>query len=340
MEALRVALLGAGTVGSGFVKLLTAHAERLATLGTEVRLTGILVRDPAKPRPAWVPGDRLTTEADALLADADVVVEAMGGTDRARELVLAALEAGLPVITANKALLAEAWDALKPHALEGLLFYEAAVMAGTPVIEPLSGALRGSNLIELHAILNGTTNYILGRMEAGATFQEALAEAQAKGYAEADPTLDVAGIDAAHKLTVLARLVADPSFPWEAVRRHTRGIEHLTPAVLRAARDEGKAVRLVASLYPQERRWHARVRPVKLPLAHPLAQASLSQNALYFKGDAVGEVCIVGGGAGSLVTASGLLGDLYRLLEGYPGHPPLPAPAPAPAIDALGFEEV
>ncbi|WP_456410935.1 homoserine dehydrogenase [Oceanithermus sp.] len=340
METLRIALLGAGTVGSGFVKLLDEHRGRFRALGLEPALTGILVRDPAKPRPGWVPRGLLTTDTDRVLAEADVVVELMGGTQKAGRLVLGALGEGLPVITANKALLAERWDELKPHALEGLLYYEASVMAGTPVIEPLTGALRGNRTLELHGILNGSTNYIIGRMEDGLGFAEALAEAQAKGFVEEDPFLDIGGVDAAHKLAVLARLAVDPDFSWESVRQRTRGIQDLGREQIFAAEAEGKRIRLVASLYPRGGRWEAAVRPVKLPADHPLAHAALSRNALLYRGDAVGEVFISGGGAGSAVTASAVVADLLRMLEGYPGHPPLPEAVPAPDYEPEILEEV
>lgn len=340
METLRIALLGVGTVGSGFVKLLDDNRPRFRALGLEPALTGILVRDPTKSRPAWVPRGLLTNDPEQILAGADVVVELMGGTQRAGRLVLDALDQGLPVITANKALLAERWGELKPHALEGLLFYEASVMAGTPVIEPLSGSLRGNRLLELHGILNGSTNYIIGRMEDGLCFAEALEEAQVKGFVEEDPFLDIGGIDAAHKLTVLARLTVDPDFSWEAVRSDTRGIQNLKRDHIYAAEAEGKKIRLVASLYPENGAWRAKIRPVLLPADHPLAQAALSRNALLYRGDAVGEVLISGGGAGSAVTASAVIGDLLRMLEGYPGHPPLPEAAPVPNYQPEQLEEV
>ncbi len=340
METLRIALLGAGTVGSGFVKLLDELRPRFRTLGLEPALSGILVRDPARPRPPWVPRGLLSNDAEQVLRGADVVVELMGGTGRAAGLVESALDQGTPVITANKALLAERWPELKPHALEGLLFYEASVMAGTPVVEPLSGSLRGNRTLELHGILNGSTNYIIGRMEDGLGFSEALEEAQKKGFVEEDPFLDIGGVDAAHKLTILARLTIDPDFEWREVRENTSGIQNLSREQIYAAEEQGKKIRLVASLYPAGGRWRAAVRPVLLPADHPLAQAALSRNALLYRGDAVGEVFISGGGAGSAVTASAVIGDLLRMLEGYPGHPPLPQAVPAPNYQPEPLEEV
>ncbi len=233
MEALKIALLGGGTVGSAFYNLVLERAEELSALGFAPRFLGVLVRDPQKPRA--IPQELLRAEPFDLL-EADLVVEAMGGVEAPLGLLLPALEAGIPLITANKALLAEAWDRLRPFAEEGLIYHEASVMAGTPALSFLE-TLRGSELLELHGILNGTTLYILQEMEKGRTYAEALTEAQRLGYAEADPTLDVEGIDAAHKLTLLARLLVDPAFPFGEVE--ARGIARLTPEALKEAEARG-----------------------------------------------------------------------------------------------------
>jgi homoserine dehydrogenase len=325
MRTLTLGLLGAGTVGTGFLRLLQKQAAYLEALGLNITLNPVLVRDPLRPRP--VPA-RYTSNLQEALQGAELVVEVLGGTGLAAEAVLHALELGIPVITANKALLAERWEALKPYAKAGLLYYEASVMAGTPVLGALEG-LRGSQLLELHAILNGTTSYILSRMDGGATYLEALREAQARGYAEADPQLDVEGWDAAHKLTVLARLLVDPDFSWVEVAKATRGITHLSPADLSQAQDEGKVIRLVASLFPAQGRWQARVRPVKLPLQHPL-EVRETQNSLLYRGDPVAPVILKGPGAGGEITASALMSDLFRWLRGQGGQQPLPAPLPPP----------
>jgi len=258
------------------------------------------------------------------------VVELMGGVDGPSELMLRALEAGKRVVTANKAVLAERWEAFAPYLEAGRLYFEAAVMAGTPAVGPLSGALRGSLPLELHAILNGTCNYILGALEDGAEFGEALSEAQRLGYAEADPDLDVDGLDAAHKLTVLARLAFDPDLPWPDVRAATHGIRHLTPALVKEAMEDGGRIRLVGSVYPEAGAWRAAVRPVYLPPAHPLAGSASNRNGLLFRGDAVGEVLITGAGAGAGPTASAVLADLLSALEERPGPSPLAHAAPVP----------
>lgn len=332
MKAFRIALLGGGTVGGSFYTLVQAQRERFSALGFEVGFTGVLVRRPEKPRP--IPKALLRQEPMDLL-EAEAVVEAMGGVEAPFRLLRPALEAGIPVITANKALLAERWEALRPFAEKGLLYYEASVMAGTPSLAALE-ALRGSRPLELHALLNGTTLYLLDEMEKGKPYEEALKEAQAKGYAEADPSLDVLGTDAAHKLTLLARLLVDPGFPFSWVR--TKGITHLTPDTLKEARRRGLRIRLVGSLFPQAGRWRAEVRPVALPLDHPLAETK-GQNALLFLSRELGEVFLRGPGAGGEATAAGLLSDLFRLLQGTPGHKPLPHPIPPPDHTPVRWEE-
>ena len=318
----RVGLLGLGTVGSALVELLSARAE------LPLVLSRVLVRDLGKARAVLPPRRLLTIDAEGAIAGTDIVVELMGGSDLAADLMLLALEEGKRVVTANKAALAERWREFRPYLAGGRLYFEAAVMAGTPVIGPLTGALRGSRPLELHAILNGTCNYILGKFEQGVAYGEALEEAQKLGYAEADPTLDVDGIDAAHKLTLLARLVFDPDLDWEEVRGRTRGIRRLTPAVVREARKRGGYVRLLASVIPAGDSWRAEVRPAYLPAEHPLAALVDSRNGLLFKGDAVGEVFISGAGAGGKSTASAVLADLMAALSARPGPGLLTAAAP------------
>lgn len=319
---MRIGLLGAGTVGGALVDLLAQRP------GFSIRRA--LVRDLDRPR-AFAHADRIsTTDHEEALADVDVVVEAMGGTELAGDLMIQALERGLPVVTANKAVLATRWAELRPWLDSGRIHFEAAVLAGTPVIGPLCGTLRGSFPLELHAILNGTCTYILAQLEAGRGYAEALRDAQRLGYAEADPTLDVEGIDAAHKLAVLARLVFDPDFGWDRVAADTVGISHLTPAIVREAMEDGGRVQLVASIVPEQGRWRARVRPVYLPPGHPLAAEAANRGGLLFRGEAVGEVFIAGPGAGGRETASAMLGDLMNVARGVPGPRPMLRAAPVP----------
>lgn len=329
----RVALLGAGTVGGGLMRLLRRRPE--------FEVVGVLVRDASKPRDfqGW---RELVTTDEGVLSGADVVVEVAGGTDVAADLSLAQLAAGKRLVTANKAALAERWHEYLPHMTQGRVYFEAAVMAGTPAVGVLAGALRGSTPLSLHAVLNGTCNVISSMMDEGAEFGAALAEAQRLGYAEADPTLDVAGVDAAHKLAVLGRLAFDPGLTWPAVRANTRGIDGLTASLLAAQADRGRRVRLVGSVVAVAGSWEARVRPVSLPEGHPLLTLGGS-NTLLYRGDPVGEVLVRGAGAGGGATASGVLADLLAAAAGVSGPRPLweAAPVPdSPADSGDGVEEL
>lgn len=318
---LRIGLLGVGTVGTALAGLIDARSDLV--------LAKALVRDPSKPRAIARPDEVLTTDVSEVLDASDLVVEVMGGTDLAVDAMHDALSRGLRVVTANKAALAERWETFVPALREGRLYLEAAVMAGTPAIEPLSGTLRGSAPIEIHAILNGTCSFILSRLEQGVEYASALAEAQRLGYAEADPTLDVGGIDAAHKLAIVARLAVDPDLPWEHVRERTHGIERLTPGIVHEAMEDGGRVQLVGSVVPGEDGWSARVRPVYLPAGHALAGAEEARAALLYRGVG-GSVAITGPGAGGVETATGVLGDVLAAAAGRPGPRPLDAPAPLP----------
>lgn len=337
----RIALLGAGTVGSAVVAQLNKRSD------LPVEIAAVLVSNLQKERSATVRALPLSTDGEAVIAAGDIIVEVMGGTGLARALLLNALEAGKTVITANKAVLAEHWDDFAPYLQQGKVFFEAAVMAGTPAIEPLSGALRGSLPLELHAILNGTCNYILGQLERGVSYHDALSEAQRLGYAEADPSLDVGGFDAAHKLTLLAKLAFDPSITWEQVKAQTKGISQLTPSLLEHAMQDGGRIRLVGSVYPPtnstESGWQAAVRPVYLPAANVLSGSASNRNGFYFKGEAVGQVLVTGAGAGAHPTASGVVGDLYKALAGQLGPQPIAQAAPLPQhyqADDLGEVEL
>ena len=311
----RIGLLGAGTVGTALAELLQ---RRIHACEVDAALGKVLVRDTQKARGS-IPTSNLTTDAEEVLRDADIVVELIGGADLAGDLMLRALEEGKRVVTANKAALAERWGEFKPYLEAGTLYFEAAVMAGTPIIGPLTNALRGSKPLEMHALLNGTCNYILSEMEVGKDFQSALSDAQRLGYAEADPTLDIEGFDAAHKLTLLARLTVLPNLAWEEVKRRTIGISHLTDTHITEAMEDGGRVRLVGSVYPKEGAWRVEVRPAYLAASHPLAGSASNRNGLLFKGDAIGEVLITGAGAGAGPTASAVLADVLCAVAERPG---------------------
>lgn len=318
----RLAVLGAGTVGSALL-------ERLATRD-DVEVSAVLVRDLSRKRGLAVDPAVLTDDPGVALAACDIVIELLGGTGLAADLMLRALAAGKPVVTANKAALAERWDEFLPWISAGQVYFEAAVMAGTPAIAALSAVLRGSRPLELHAILNGTCTFILSRLEQGERFEAALSEAQRLGYAEADPSLDIAGYDAAHKLALLARLGFDPHLSWPEVRAATHGITHLTPAIVTEAMEDGGSVALLCSIVPEGGRWRAAVRPVYLPASHALRAVDQSRNGFVFRGAECGEVLIAGPGAGGESTASAVLADLLQLLAGRRGPAPLAEAAAIP----------
>lgn len=319
MRTVTVGVLGSGTVGQDVLNLIQRRESMFGDMGVRIEIAGVLVRDLGKVRDV-PPGTRVTTDP-AFLQECGMVIEVMGGVERPLEMLLPYLRSGRPVITANKALLAERWDVLRDYALAGSLYYEASVMAGTPVIGPMSTVLRASTFTRLQAVLNGTCLYILGQMEQGMDYAAALAGAQALGYAETPPTLDVGGFDTAHKLAVLARFCADGNFPYSAVT--VQGIEHITLQDIQAARAAGECIRLVAELERQDGGWRATVAPQRLPDSHPLCTAGAGRNALVYEGEECGTLVFAGGGAGGMITASAMVGDLLDWVLGFPGHVPL-----------------
>jgi homoserine dehydrogenase len=338
MKRLTLGMIGGGTVGSNALSLLHKRKALFEHMGYDLQLAPILVRDPSKTRDFDYPNASFTDDP-AALEPADIVLALMGGTTKVLEFILPHLKAGKPVVTANKAVLAERWEVLKPFSENGQLYFESSVMAGTPVIGPICGTLRSSETLELHAILSGTCNYILTRMEAGATYETALSEAQTLGYAEDPPTLDVGGIDAAHKLCVLARMTVDPDYKFEDLE--VKGIDGLSSGRVLEAVSSGKRVKLVGSIVPNGAKWQAKVRPVILESDHPLALAASSRNTIIFNGDASGTVIIQGGGAGGMVTASAVIGDLIDHLAGVSGHKPRPELTKVPVeFKAEVFEEI
>lgn len=322
----RVVVIGGGTVGSEVVRLLGSRGE--------VDVRAVLVRDAARPR-AFDGWRELVTDDPAVVADADLVVEVAGGTGQPADLALSALSRGAAVVTANKAALAERWEEFAPHLRAGRVWAEAAVMGGAPVVGALSGALRGCAPVSLHAVLNGTCNVVLSAMESGATYESALRSAQEAGFAEADPTLDVEGVDAAHKVALLARLAFDPGLAFDAVRGATSGIAGLERDVVAAHAARGRAVRLVASVYATAAGWRAAVRPVSLPGDHPLVVSGPS-NALVFRGDPLGTVVVRGPGAGGGATATAVVSDVIAAAAGGRGHAPVAAPRDHVAALAAG----
>jgi homoserine dehydrogenase len=315
----RVALLGCGVVGSQVVRLLDEQADDLAArVGAPLELAGIAVRRPG--RHPDVPPDLLTTDAEALVArdDVDLVVEVIGGIEPARSLLLTALRTGKSVVTANKALLAEDGATLHDAAAKADvdLYYEAAVAGAIPLLRPLRESLAGDRITRVMGIVNGTTNFILSRMDAtGAGFDEALAEATALGYAEADPTADVDGYDAAAKAAILAGLAFHSRVTMSDV--HREGIGDITAADIASARAIDCTVKLLAICErvqgPDGERVSVRTHPAMIPRSHPLAGVGDAFNAVFVEAEAAGSLMFYGRGAGGAPTASAVLGDLVAV---------------------------
>ena len=313
-----VGLLGCGNVGSGVAKMLLEDHDFInEKMGWPLDLLKIAVRRPGADRPYNPPADFLTTDPGQIVGNRKirVVVELLGGLEPARTLVLEALKSGQHVVTANKALLAhhgrEIFAAAARHKVEVL--FEAAVAGGIPIIRTLKEGLSANRFRHIFGILNGTTNYILTRMTRdGLTFQTALAEAQAAGYAEADPTLDVEGLDAAHKLILLTALAYGTLPALEGL--HVEGITELTPEDIEYARELGYVIKLLAvSARDEDGRLEVRLHPAMLPRTHLLAEISGPLNAVLVSGHAVGDVLLNGAGAGMMPTASSVLADLMDL---------------------------
>jgi len=312
---LRVALLGCGTVGSEVFRLLREQATDLAArVGAPLQVVGVAVRDPAgRAQTAGVGPDLVTTDAMALVTrpDVDIVVEMIGGIEPARELLLAAMRTGKSVVSANKALLgsdgAVMHAAAREHGAD--LYYEASVAGAIPLLRPLRESLAGDAVRRVLGIVNGTTNYILDRMDSsGAEFGDALAEAQALGYAEADPTADVAGYDAAAKAAILASLAFHTRVSTADVYR--QGITAVTAADIAGARVLGCVVKLLAICERSDDGISVRVHPAMISREHPLASVRGAYNAVFVEAESAGRLMFYGAGAGGGPTASAVLGDL------------------------------
>lgn len=317
-SVVRVGVLGCGTVGSSLIALVQRQHETISSrTGLTIEIARVAVRDIGRARPVAVGPDLLTTDAASVVSDPsiDVIVEVMGGVEPARTLVLAALAVGKPVITANKVLLATCGAELFRAAESGGvdLLFEAAVAGGIPFVRPLRESLLAEPVDRVLGIVNGTTNYILTRMtEAGAGYADALAEAQALGYAEADPTADVEGLDAAAKIAIVASIAFGTEVTGADVA--CEGISTITSDDIAFATRHGYTVKLlaVAERFPTSEgdELSARVHPCLVPDTHPLAAVRESFNAVFVQGAAVGDLMFYGRGAGGDPTASAMLGDL------------------------------
>lgn len=329
---LRVALLGCGSVGSQVARLILEQGDELAArIGSRLTLTGIAVRSLDAKRDVELPQELFTTDAEQLVLGADIVIELMGGIDPARELILRALQGGADVVTANKALIAAHGPELAEAAEQvgAQLSYEAAVAGAIPIIRPLRESLAGDHITRVLGIVNGSTNYILDRMDRfGDTAEDAMRVAAELGYLEADPTLDVEGYDAAQKATILASIAFHTEVPVDAVYRE--GITHVTKQQIEAAKHAGFVVKLLAiaerlTAADGTQGVSARVYPALISREHPLAAVHGGKNAVFVEAEAAGELMFYGAGAGGVETASAVLGDLVsaarRHVVGGPGLP-------------------
>ena len=330
---LRVALLGGGSVGAQVARLLLENSEELANrVGASLELVGILVRDVDAERTVELPRELFTTDAETLILGADVVIELMGGIEPARSYILMAINSGADVVTANKALLATHGPELFAAAdqVGAQLKYEAAVAGAIPIVRPLGESLGGDQVNRILGIVNGTTNFILDRMDTeGDTLEEALALATDLGYAEADPTADIGGYDAAQKAAILASLAFHTTVPLASVYRE--GITAITPAQIDSARKAGYVVKLLAicerlvDAESGQQGVSARVYPAMVHRSHPLASVHGANNAVFVEAESAGSLMFYGAGAGGVETASAVLGDLVSLarrhIAGGPGVP-------------------
>ncbi|CAB4855555.1 MAG: homoserine dehydrogenase [Actinobacteria bacterium] len=313
-SVVRVGLLGCGNVGASLAQMIASNGDAIAErAGVRLQITQIAVRDLSIDRGLPTNTAVMTDDPAAVVAasDVDLVVEVMGGIEPARTLILAALAAGKPVVTANKALLAAAGAELFAAAEAGGvdLLFEASVCGGIPLMRPLRESLAGDRILRVTGIVNGTTNYILTRMtEAGQSFADALAEAQALGFAEADPTADVEAHDAAAKAAIIASIAFGAEVTDSDVYRE--GITSITAADIEAARELGYVVKLLAVAEERDGKVGARVHPAMVPVQHPLASVREAFNAVFIEGEATGEVMLYGRGAGGFPTASAVLGDV------------------------------
>ena len=318
MKPIRVGLLGLGTVGAGVVKVLQSHREELEEkIGAPIALSAVVDTDCTNPRKDLILGELpLSAEPAKVLDDPsiDIVVELIGGLEPARSFILRALDNGKHVVTANKALLATHGEELYAKARERgrMLAFEAAVAGGIPLIRSVKEGLVANRITSIHGIVNGTSNYILSKMtDEGQEFGRVLAEAQAKGYAEADPTYDVEGIDSAHKLQILAMLAFRTSVKLKDI--YVEGISRITPQDIALAREMGFRIKLLAIAKAAQGKLELRVHPTMIPENSPMSAVSGVFNAIFLNGDVVNDLMFYGRGAGQMPTASSVWADVVEI---------------------------
>ena len=315
-KEIKAALLGAGTVGGGVYKLVERRAAEMPDkVGAELKITKVLVKNLQKKREG-IPSEVLTDDWEGIIHDPEIsiVIELMGGVEPARTYILQALEAGKNVVTANKDLLAEHGQELMEAAERNQcdLCFEAAVGGGIPIIRPLKECLAGNEITEVMGIVNGTTNYILTKMtQEGWDFDDALKEAQRLGFAEADPTADVEGLDAGRKMAILASIAFHSRVTFKDV--DVKGITKITAKDIQYAKEFGYTLKLLGVARNEEGKMEVGVSPMMIPSTHPLANVNDSFNAVFVHGDAVDDAMFQGRGAGEFPTASAVVGDLLSV---------------------------
>ncbi|HRU04737.1 MAG TPA: homoserine dehydrogenase [Candidatus Brocadiia bacterium] len=345
-DSIKVGVVGCGVVGAGVVKMLRRKRAAIRQMsGADIEIVRAVDKDPKRLASLDLPKSCLSADMSAVLEDPDirVVVELIGGKGAARELVFAALSRGKNVVTANKALLSAFWPQIFTLSRKtgARIQFEASVMAGVPIIRGLHEGLVGNTVTSMTGILNGTTNFILTRMsQRGLHFAKAVEEARKRGLCEADPTLDVDGFDAAHKLAILGSLASGRWLPPEAV--HTEGIRHIEPCDIAWGRQElGCDLKLLAIYKRQGSQVDARVHPAFVPSGHPLAAVRDEFNAAYIESDAAGPVMLYGKGAGQMPAASGVVSDVIALaVEGAGAHARIPAGFEKDPIRPIPLEDV
>lgn len=315
-KEIKVALLGAGTVGGGVYKLVERRAaEMQAKVGADLKITKVMVKNLQKKREE-IPSEVLTDDWESIIHDPEIsiVIELMGGVEPARTYILQALEAGKNVVTANKDLLAEHGQELMEAAERNHcdICFEAAVGGGIPIIRPLKECLTGNEITEVMGIVNGTTNYILTKMtQEGWDFDDALKEAQRLGFAEADPTADVEGLDAGRKMAILASIAFHSRVTFKDV--DVKGITRITAKDIQYAKEFGYTLKLLGVARNEGGKMEVGVSPMMIPITHPLANVNDSFNAVFVHGDAVDDAMFQGRGAGEFPTASAVVGDLISV---------------------------
>lgn len=319
MQKIKIALLGLGNVGQGVWRILnTNKKEIMLKCGYDIEISKILVRDINKPRGVVVPKEILTTNVEDILKDESIkiVIELMGGFEPAKENMLRAMKLKKHVVTANKLVLAtQGEDLFEAAEKEGVLFYyEASVGGGIPIIHEINESLTANKIENLYGIINGTTNYILTKMTLdGMGFSEALKEAQAKGYAESDPTSDIEGFDAVYKLAIMSSLSFGTKVNFNSIFRE--GICNIEAVDIEYAKKFGYVIKLLAIGKDVNSKLELKVHPTMVPKNHPLANVNDSFNAIFIKGNAVGDLMLYGRGAGDLPTGSAVVGDIISILR-------------------------